>query len=179
MTEPLTDGTITVRAPTPSDARAHYEAVVESLGSVDRWLDWAHDGYRVEESTAFIARAAEGHEAGDLYEFFVFDADGDFLGGCGLNRLDLRFMRSNLGYWVRSSAAGRGVATKAARLLARFGFERLGLQRIEIIAATGNLPSQRVAEKVGATKEGVLRNGIRYRGKNIDAVLYSLIPGDL
>ncbi|MGZ4104705.1 MAG: GNAT family N-acetyltransferase [Actinomycetota bacterium] len=179
MTEPLTDGAITLRAPGLEDAPAHYEAVLESLGDVDRWLDWAHEGYQIAESRSFIERAVAGHDNGDQYEFFVVDGDGRFLGGCGLNRLDLRFLRSNLGYWVRSSAAGRGVATSATLLLARFGFEQLGLQRIEIVAATGNLASQRVAEKVGATKEGVLRNGIRYRGKNIDAVLYSLIPGDL
>ncbi|HJT36855.1 MAG TPA: GNAT family protein [Actinomycetota bacterium] len=179
MTQPLTDGTYTLRPPGVEDARSHFEAVLESVPEVSAWLEWAHDGYRIEESAAFIDRAIAGHRTGDLYEFFIVDADGRFLGGAGLNRVDARFMRANLGYWVRTSAAGRGVAAAAARLLARFGFEQLGLQRIEIIAAVDNEASQRVAEKVGGHREGVLRNGIRFRGKPIDSVCFSLIPGDV
>ena len=81
----------------------------------------------------------------------------------------------NLGYWVRTSAAGRGAATRATRLAARFGFEQLGLHRIEIVAAIDNIGSQRVAEKAGAVREGVLRKRLLIRGKSQDAVLYSLI----
>ena len=179
MAGPLTDGTIILRAPRLEDAPAHCEAVLESLAQTGRWLDWAHDGYGVGDSSAFIARAIAGHESGEMYEFHIVDETGTFLGGCGLNRLDTRFLKSNLGYWVRTKAAGRGVATAATRLLARFGFEQLGLQRIEIIAAVDNVVSQRVAEKAGAQREGILRNGIRYHGRNIDAVCFSLIPKDL
>ena len=94
----------------------------------------------------------------------------------------------NLGYWVRTSRTREGVASAATRLLARFGFEELKLNRVEIIAATGNKASQRVAEKAGATKEGVLRNriGVRelvsdtlnYRDRVSDAVVFSFIPQD-
>jgi RimJ/RimL family protein N-acetyltransferase len=179
MAGPLSDRTITLRAPVKEDAPSHCEAVLESLADAGRWLEWVHDGYGPDESSAFIARAIAGHENGEMYEFLIVDGKGTFLGGCGLNRLDTRFLKSNLGYWVRTSAAGRGVATAATRLLARFGFEQLGLQRIEIIAALDNLSSQRVAEKAGAHVEGILRNGIRHRGRNIDAVCFSLIPADL
>jgi ribosomal-protein-serine acetyltransferase len=179
MADVLTDGRITLRAPTLDDATLHHDAVLESLAEVAAWLDWAHEGYRVDESRSFIERAIAGRESGDMYEFFVFDDAGTFVGGCGLNRMDLRFLKCNLGYWVRSAEAGRGVASAATRLLATFGFSQLGLQRIEIIAATTNLASQRVAEKVGAVREGILRNGIRFRDHNIDAAIFSLIPSDL
>ena len=179
MTTPLTDGRITLRAPRPEDAQAHFEAVVESLPEVSAWLEWAHEGYRIDESAAFIQRAIAGHQKGEMYEFFIVDPDGRFLGGAGLNKVDTRFMKANLGYWVRTSAAGRGVAAAAAGLLARYGFEQLSFQRIEICAAVDNKASQRVAEKAGAHREGVLRNGIRYRGKPIDSVMFSLIPEDI
>jgi len=161
------------------DAPLHHAAVVASLPEVSPWLDWAHDGYTVDESTAFIARAIDGHEAREQFEFMICDETGAFLGCCGLNRLDMRFLKSNLGYWVRTDAAGRGIATAATRLLARFGFAQIGLQRIEIVAAVDNVRSCRVAEKAGGVREGVLRNGIRAHGRNVDAVCYSLIPGDL
>jgi RimJ/RimL family protein N-acetyltransferase len=179
MAGPLSDGSITLRAPRLTDAPLHHAAVVASLPEVSAWLDWAHDGYALDESTSFIARAIDGHESREQFEFMIWDENDTFLGCCGLNRLDMRFLKSNLGYWVRTDAAGKGIAAAATRLLARFGFEHLGLQRIEIIAAVDNIRSQRVAEKVGAVREGVLRNGIRAHGRNVDAVCYSLIPGDL
>jgi ribosomal-protein-serine acetyltransferase len=179
MTDVLRDGDLTIRAPVPADAPLHHEAATESWADAGRWLEWVHQGYALEESRAWIESVIAGRARGDLYEFFIFDPDGRFLGGCGLNRMDTRFLKANLGYWVRSSAAGKGVATTATRLVARYGFEQLGLQRIEIIAAVENRASQRVAEKAGAHKEGILRNGIRFRGKNIDAVGFSLIPEDL
>jgi RimJ/RimL family protein N-acetyltransferase len=63
-------------------------------------------------------------------------------------------------------------------LVARFGIEELKFQRLEILAATGNLPSQRVAEKTGAVKEAVLRQRLRLHGEPVDAVLYSLVAED-
>ena len=62
--------------------------------------------------------------------------------------------------------------------MTRFGFEELGFQRIEIIAATANLPSQRVAEKAGAIKEAVLRKRLRLHGEPVDGVLYSFVAED-
>ncbi|HEX8891487.1 MAG TPA: GNAT family protein, partial [Pyrinomonadaceae bacterium] len=66
----------------------------------------------------------------------------------------------------------------ATRLAARFALEELKLQRVEILAATGNHASQRVAEKAGATREGVLRKRLLVKGQAQDAVLYSLVSED-
>jgi RimJ/RimL family protein N-acetyltransferase len=72
---------------------------------------------------------------------------------------------ANLGYWVRTSETGRGIASKATRLVAQFGFAELGLQRIEILAAVGNVASQRVAEKAGAVRECVARKRLLINGE--------------
>jgi RimJ/RimL family protein N-acetyltransferase len=71
------------------------------------------------------------------------------------------------------------VATSAALLLARFGFNSLKLNRLEIVVATDNRPSQRVAEKVGAKLEGILRKRLIVRKKVYDAYMYSLIREDI
>jgi hypothetical protein len=81
---------------------------------------------------------------------------------------------ANLGYWVRTSATGHGVATRAARLVAQFGIEKIGLLRVEIVVAIGNIASMRVAEKAGAKREGILRNRLVGRDKVLDAVMHSL-----
>jgi ribosomal-protein-serine acetyltransferase len=114
------------------------------------------------------------------YEFAIFDAgDGAMLGGCGLNGVDKINYRANLGYWVRTGRTGQGIATAATQMLAKWGFEKLKLKRIEILVAVSNRRSLRVAEKAGAKFEGVLRNRINLNGKNEDAAMYSLIPGEI
>jgi len=80
---------------------------------------------------------------------------------------------------MRSSATCRGYATEATLALARWAFEALALERIEIVAAVGNLASQRVAVKSGAAREGVARKRLLVRGAALDAVVYSLVREDL
>jgi RimJ/RimL family protein N-acetyltransferase len=103
----------------------------------------------------------------------------DFLGGVGVNFINRIHQFGNLGYWVRTSATGKGVASRSSRLVARFALEELGLNRIEIVAAVSNIASQRVAEKMGAVREAVLRNRLLMRGVPQDAVMFSLVHEDL
>jgi RimJ/RimL family protein N-acetyltransferase len=81
-----------------------------------------------------------------------------FLGRVGLDQLDGK-QSANVGYWVRTSQTSQGIATAAVRLIAQFGFEDLGVRQLELHIAADNLASRRVAEKVGATFEGVLSSG--------------------
>lgn len=114
------------------------------------------------------------------YSFVITDTEtGAYLGGVGLNQIDHLNRSANLGYWVRSSRAGRGAASTAARLVAHFGFEELGFYRFKIVAAVGNIASQRAAEKAGAVREGVMRKSLLLHNQLHDAVLYSLVAEDM
>ncbi len=176
----LNEGPLLIRPYREEDATALYEAVRESISEVSPWLPWCHQDYSIEESREFIGSREIASQGGEWYSFGIFETDGGkFLGGVGINFINRVHQMANLGYWVRTSAAGRGVATAATRMAARFGFEQLGLRRIEIVAAVANLPSQRVAEKAGARREGVLRKRLLIRGESLDAVLFSLVPEDL
>ena len=97
------------------------------------------------------------------------------LGGCGINQINRIHRFGNLGYWVRSSQTGRGVAASAVALLARFAFQNTDLIRLEIVCAVGNHRSQRAAEKAGARREGILRDRLLLRGTPHDAVMYSMV----
>jgi len=176
----LIDGKIIVRTYREEDAGALYEAARESIAEVSVWLPWCHENYSIQESREFISSRAQAAQADEWYSFATFEKDsGRFLGGVGLNFFNRVHQMANLGYWVRTSDASRGIATEAARLVARFGFAQLGLHRIEILAAVDNIASQRVAEKVGAAREGVLRKRLLINGKSQDAVIFSLLPEDV
>jgi RimJ/RimL family protein N-acetyltransferase len=176
----FSDGLVLIRPYRLDDADAIYEAVRESIPDLSPWVSWCHAYYSMEEAKFFLKAQAEWWKEGSVYNFAITDAEGGgFLGGCVLNRIDRTNRIANLSYWVRSSRTRQGVASAASLLAARFGFEELGLNRIEIVAATSNVARLRVAEKLSATREGILRNRITVRDKIYDAVMFSLIPEDL
>jgi len=158
-----------------ADAEALWQAARESVAEVHPWLEWCHPGYSMAEAIEWAeSRARLAAERGE-FTFAIVGEDGRFLGGCGVNQINAIHRFGNLGYWVRSSATGRGVASEAARQAADFAFRETDLTRLEIVCAVENRRSQRVAERIGALREGVLRNRLQLHGRAVDAVMYSLV----
>jgi ribosomal-protein-serine acetyltransferase len=156
------------------DVNTLYEAARESISNVYQWLPWCHPQYTIEESKKWIADQIQKRQNKLEFEFVILDNNDIFLGGCGLNQIDWDRKSANLGYWVRSSAMGEGVAVKAVQLLSKWGFENTDLARLEIKCAIENVRSQRVAEKAGANKEGIKASSLELHGKKHDAIIYSL-----
>jgi len=158
-----------------TDAEPLWEAACESIAEVYPWLEWCHPGYSLAEAVDWASsRARLDAERGE-FTFVIVGEDDRFLGACGVNQIHPLHRFGNLGYWVRSSATGRGVATEGARLAAELVFRETQLARLEIVCAVENRRSQRVAERVGALREGVLRSRLQLHGRAVDAVMYSLV----
>ncbi len=164
-----------LRVPVPADAGPLLEAVRESMAELERWMDWCHGGYSLDDAARWIAEQEQARLSGSGFEFVITGDGRTPLGVCGINGIHRAYRMCNLGYWVRSSHAGRGVATAAVRRLAAWTWEHTDVERVEIVAAVGNAASQRVAERAGALPEGVLRSRLLIHGVFHDAVMYSLI----
>ena len=157
-----------------------FQAIQESLAEVSPWLPELDAGLTLEDVGSYIESQPSLRTERKAHNFAIVDAhDTRILGGCGLTHVNWQHHLANLYYWVRSSRTGCGIASAATAQLAKFGFETLGLHRIEIVVAIGNPASIRVAEKVGATREGMLRNRITVNGTIHNAFMYSLVPSDL
>jgi ribosomal-protein-serine acetyltransferase len=176
----LVDNFVHLRRYEMDDAAPLFEAINESIRDLKDWLEWAQDDYSIHETEAWLRAQDNWWRDGEVYNFAITDLDTQkFLGGCLLNNINRKDRFANLSYWVRSSWTGKGTATAASRLVAVFGFTHLALNRIEIVMAKSNQASIRVAEKLGAKREGELRRRICIRGTIHDAWMYSLIPDDL
>ncbi len=176
----LVEGRLHLRPWQDRDAAALFDAARESITGVGRWLPWCHADYGRNDAVAWIAYCEAGWRSGGHFAFAVFDATtGELLGGVGLNQRNRVHRSANLGYWVRQSRQGQGVAAATAQLVARFGFQRLGLVRIEIVTLPDNQPSRRTAEKTGAKFEGIARQRLCVREQSHDAAVYALVPEDL
>ena len=175
----LAEGDLLLRPWSPDDAAALFEAVHESVQSVGRWLPWCHAAYGLTDAQAWIGECRAGWMAGEHFAFGVFErTTGLLLGSAGLNQRNHVHRSASIGYWVRQSRQGEGVARRAARLAAGFGFEALGLIRIEIVALPDNHASRRTAEHAGARFEAIARHRLWARGEARDAAVYALLPGD-
>jgi len=175
----FSNGTITIRPHQLDDIEPSYEAVRESLNELMPWMYWCHPDISLQEIKDWIESRPKTWEGDTGYHFAIIDTnDNSFLGNCGLDRIDLQNKVAELGYWVRTSRANQGVATAAAKLVFEFVFDVLKFNRIGIVIAKDNLKSQRVAEKLGAQKEGLLRKRLRGRDKIHDAYLFSIISND-
>lgn len=166
---------IAVRPYAVTDAPDLWEAARESMHDLRPWMPWCHPGYSVDDAASWLETQVRAFEQGTSFEFAIVSPTGRYLGGGGLNQIDEANRRANLGYWVRSSATGRGVATAAVQRLQEWGFAHQALVRLEIVIANGNLASIRVAEKAGAIREGTLRSRLLLHGRPHDAALFSFV----
>ena len=160
--------TIHLRIPEPADAPMIAQGVGASLAELKPWMPWATDNYDEWAALAWI-----NGEFGDVHRFVILDEQDHFLGNIALNNLDKLNRCANLGYWIHSGHTGKGVATEATKQLARYGFQKTDLARLEILMSVNNEASRRVAEKAGAHYEGVAKKRVHLLGEQHDAHVFS------
>lgn len=176
---PLLTETLCIRPFRMSDAPGFVQAVFESLPNLSTWMPWCHDDYAIDDAEAWFAACADNLQAEISYDFGIFSLDGQVLyGGISINPVNREHNFANVGYWVRLAQQRRGVATRAVRRIAEYGFNELGLTRLEILAEPDNRASCRVAEKSGAQFEGIARNRLMINDALRNAAVYALIPSD-
>ena len=173
----LTEGDLLLRPFYLTDSEQLYCAVKESIKELKPWMSWATDEYSERTAREYITIARARWEEHTFYGFAITRGD-DFLGACTLSSIHPIYHFCNLGYWVRTSCRGQGIAGRAAKLTARFAFEHLGLIRVEIVIVVENHASLRVAQKIGAHDEGILLNRMVVGTSIYDAHMYSLLPSD-
>ena len=154
-----------------------HEAFIESHAQLRTWMPWAKEAQAPEESERHCREAqAKWHARQELDFCFVRRSDGVFLGKGGLHTIDWSIPKFEIGYWIRTSAAGTGLATEATLGLVEIASRDLGARRIEIACDTRNTASRRVAEKSGFALEGIRRNGRRDNaGELADSCMYARI----
>jgi len=168
-------GTVTLRKWRAGDAASIAAACSDR--EVQRWLPLPSP-YTESHALEYVATMEEDAATGRGFALAIVDPGSDRpLGSIGC-RMARATGVADVGYWVAPDARGRGLATMALRTLTTWVFANLHPARIELLADPGNVASQRVAEKAGFSREGVLRSYHEHRGQRIDVVMFSLLPTD-
>jgi RimJ/RimL family protein N-acetyltransferase len=173
--EPLIDGPTALRPWRDSDLDALVAACQDP--EISRWTR-VPANYSLADGQRYLQQRYDMAFAGLAAAFAIVEApDGRLLGSVALMRIEWEHQRAEVGYWLGREARGAGHTTRAVRLICEWGFRELGLARIALLAATGNHPSQRVAERSGFTHEALLRSYMCNNAERQDMLSYVLLAG--
>jgi RimJ/RimL family protein N-acetyltransferase len=176
--EPLIDGPTALRAWRDSDLQPLVTACQDP--EISRWTRVPYP-YGASDARNYLLQRHDALHAGASAPFaIVLAEDRDrLLGSISLMRFSWKNARGEVGYWLARDARGQGHTTRAVQLITNWGFVHLGLQRIDLMAATGNPASQRVAERCGFTREAVLRSFMVSKTGRDDMVAFGLLASDV
>ena len=153
------------------------DAIRSSLPDLNQWLPWARLDYEHGDTNAFIRDSLQAWKEGRAWDYSVRlkEQPDRHIANVSMWTVSQLGKIAEFGYWVRSDEISKGICTEAVGRLLEEAFTSLSYHKVTLRIAIGNDASDRVAEKLGFTREGVLREELLIRGNWIDHSLWSLI----
>ncbi|QKV96512.1 GNAT family N-acetyltransferase [Streptomyces sp. NA02950] len=150
---------------------AHIDRCREYVGTHIALGDRATD---LPSATAFLQMYADkaATDSGRLYGIWV---DGTLIGGVLFRSFDTQSGTCEVGCWLEEAFAGRGLVTRAVRVLIDWAVEVRGIHRVEWVASSANTASIKVAQRLGMVRDGVLRESHPHRGVRVDREVWSVL----
>ena len=169
---------LVVRCWEPRDAPLLKEAIDSSLEHLRPWMPWAkHEPQTLPQKVELLRGFRGRFDLGEDFVYGIFDSgEEQVVGGTGLHRRHDDHALE-IGYWIRSSRGGEGLATEASAALTRVAFEVSGVDRVEIRTDPANERSRRVPEKLGFVEEARLRRRLHHPEPR-DVVVYTVFRDD-
>jgi ribosomal-protein-serine acetyltransferase len=157
-----------------SDSRELFALTHSNRTHLRQWLPWVDAVTAEADTRAYIRTTIEQRDEGRGPVFAIVH-DGAIAGVTGFLPLDRVHRGGEIGYWLAAPYQGRGIMTASCRFLVRYAFHTLDLHRLQIAAATENLRSRAVIERLGLKLEGILRGRENLYGRWVDHAVYSML----
>lgn len=155
------------------DADKLYALINRNREHIGKWLKFPSITVTSEDSKAFIERVRLRYAKGDGYWLGIWN-DDELVGSIGFLYIDQENKKTEIGYWLGKEYEGKGMVTKSIKALINYGFDELHLNKIEIGAATDNVKSRAIPERLGFKLEGEIRDYEYINGRFLDRVIYGL-----
>lgn len=174
---PIVTPRLILRNVLPGDGAEVYDAKLETWDSLHRWMPWAKDKETPQADEINVRKAYARFILREDLRVHGYDRlSGKLALGSGLHRFDWKTRRFEIGYWVRAAFQGQGYATECANALTRYAFGALGARAVAIDVAEGNAASMAIPEKLGFSKEGVMRKSLDLpSGEVVDRHVWSCV----
>lgn len=161
------------------DVGALHDAIVASRGDLQQWLPWANS-YDRSVAQRFIRDSASAWAEGRAFDFAVRTSEepGRHLGNVSIWWTSRQNGIGEIGYWIRSDMTGHGVGTEVTARAIQVGFEEMDCHKLVLRIAVGNVGSERIAERLGFTYEGILRDEVKIGDEWIDHTAWSMLDNE-
>ncbi len=168
---------LTLRAPKLGDGKMINEAIVESHAELKPWLTWADPLPSVEKSEEMNDLSVAQYLRREVMRLNVFQKSVSlFVGVTSLHHINWSVPAFEIGYWLRTTLAGKGYGSESVKGITDFAFGILGAERMEIRCDPRNDKSAAVARRAGYTLEGRIRHDMREKdGTLSDAFVFGMI----
>ncbi len=160
-----------------SDATYIFTAIDTQREYLGKWLPFVAVTKEISETTKYIDSVIKAPEDRPEYIFTIWK-NGMYAGLVGLKAIDTLNKRTEIGYWLSEKFQKQGIMTRAVSRLCEFGFGELGLNRIQIKCAVGNIPSKNIPKRLGFKFEGIERDGELLDNGYTDLEVYSKLKSE-
>lgn len=171
------DDDISLRAWTENDIDSALEIVLRNREHLQTYMQWMTPDYSIDSAKKFIVDGIAHRLERKTLGLALLRGDR-LIGSTGFNRLDWPARVCEIGYWIDRDEEGKGIITRACRTMIDYAFGQLEMNRVEIRCSTQNARSAAVPERLGFTKEGVLRQAEVLNGQAHDFCIYGLLAED-
>lgn len=172
--EIIVDEAIVLRLHHEKMAPLLFELVEENRTHFRKWLPWLDFNTKIEDTKKFITECEENYQKGASLNLGIY-YQGKLVGALGFNVIDNTNKKAEIGYMLGKGANGKGIMTKSCSALISYGFNELNLNRIAIKAATENIKSRAIPEKLGFKQEGILEQSEFLYDRFLDLVVYAML----
>lgn len=154
-----------------------FQLTEKNRSSLRQWLPWVDGTQEERDMVNFIEIAKKQYAANSGFHAGIWYA-GRLVGVICFYRIDWIHLWAGIGYWLDEAHRGKGMMTKACRAMVDYAFRELGLNRVEIRAASGNRGSRAIPERLGFTQEGIVRETEWLYDHFVDQVIYGILAKD-
>ncbi len=157
------------------DAEAIFDTINNEREYLGEWLPFVELTQEIAFTRGYIESYLDSNQI-DLTCAIYYQ--NRFAGLIGLKDTDKDNKRVEIGYWLSEAFQHKGIITSACKTLINYAFDEMDIHRVQIKAATGNIKSQRIPERLGFTREGIERDGELHARGFVDLVIFSLLKTD-
>jgi len=169
----MVDEGLELRQTVPEDAEEMFAVVDANRKYLREWLPWLDNTNSPDDETVFINGLLEEYRKGEGVNYAI-RLDGRFIGGMSLNWIDRGNRGCGVGYWLSEEFTGQGIVTRCCGRLMDHCFDDLGFHRFVLEAATENIASRAVAERIGMRLEGITKDREWLYDHYVDSALYAI-----
>jgi ribosomal-protein-serine acetyltransferase len=169
---------IEIRLLEPGDAEAVFAAADHDRAYLRKWLPWVDRTHSAEDVRHFILEVVSPQWADNRGPQCGIWVDGSLAGSVGCHAIDWANCSCSIGYWIESRRQGQGIVTRSVCEMLNYLFESMRLHRVVIQCAVGNHRSCAIPERLGFTKEGVLRQAERVGARWLDLATWSILEDE-